>query len=304
MKKTALLILAAGVGSRYGTLKQMDRFGPSGETIIDYSVYDAIRAGFPKVVFVIRKSMKNDFTQYLTSKFQDKIEVQFAFQELDNVPDGIEYSAERSKPWGTGHAILVAKSAIDEPFVVLNADDFYGAGSFKIVYDFLSALGDEPGNQYCIAGYKLFKTLSDHGFVSRGVCETDEKGYLTSVVERLKISKSDGKIVFEDENGQLQEIGGETTVSMNMMGFTPTLFDYLEADFKEFIQEHHHHLKAEFLLPTVINDLVKRNKVKVKVLETDENWFGVTYKEDKEIVIQKIKSLVESGEYPVNLWGK
>ena len=300
--KPTLLVLAAGMGSRYGGLKQMDQFGPSGETIIDYSIYDARRCGFEKVVFIIRRDMEEDFKRNMVAKYEDKIEVHLAFQELNDIPAGFKVPAERKKPWGTAHAIWVAHRAVKEPFAVINADDFYGKGSYQILYDFLSEK-DNEALEYCIIGYQLSKTLSEHGHVSRGVCQTDDDGFLQSIVERTKIYKTDGGAQYEDENGALHSIDGNTPVSMNMMGFSPSIFGYLEKYFYDFLKEHGNDPKAEYLLPTVIDRLIREGVARVKVLPTNESWFGVTYKEDKPVVIEKIGQLVAAGMYPSPLWG-
>jgi dTDP-glucose pyrophosphorylase len=300
--KPSLLILAAGIGSRYGSLKQIDKFGPSGEAIIEYSIYDAIRAGFRKVVFVIRENMGEDFKNFVKDKFQNKIEIYFAYQELNNVPEGILVPPERIKPWGTAHAVLVASDVINEPFTIINADDFYGQGAYKIIYDFLDSHDQSIDSSFCIMGYQLSKTLSDHGYVSRAICETDENENLMDIVERTHIYKTEKGIVYENEEGNPVTVEGNPSVSMNMMGFSPSIFDHLENSFKDFIEKHHNDIKAELYLPYVVNEIIKSDKAIVKVLRTDETWFGVTYKEDKPIVNQKIKALVEEGKYPKSLW--
>jgi len=299
--KPSLLILAAGIGSRYGSLKQIDKFGPSGETLIDYSIFDALKAGFQKVTFVISKSMEKDFNEILEKKFQDKIEVHYVLQEIEDVPGGIQVTAQRKKPWGTAHAVLVASPEIKEAFAVINADDFYGADSFKIIFSYLSSLKKDDKN-YCLVGYRLSKTLSEHGYVARAICELDEKEYLKSIVERTRILKMQGKVVYQDEKGRMIPIGGDPIVSTNLMGFTPSVFSDLELHFEKFIQEHNQDPKAEFFLPDILNQIIKKTKVKVKVLSSEENWFGVTYKEDKNSVTQNIQNLVNKGIYPRNLW--
>ena len=297
----SLLILAAGMGSRYGGLKQVDSFGPSGETIIDYSIYDAMQAGFRKVVLVIRKSMEEDFREFFKGRFSTDLDIQYVYQELDHIPEGLKVPEGREKPWGTGHAVMVAADKIKEPFVIINADDFYGAGSYRLAYNYLSSLDSNESN-YCIIGYQVSKTLSDHGHVSRAICDMDEKGNLQSLIERTQIFREKGVIVYKDDNGELVPVEEETNVSMNMMGFTPTIFNYLENAFKNFIKENITELKAELFLPNVVGELIQSNKAVVRVLPTDESWFGVTYKEDKEIVTKKIKNLVEKGLYPTPLW--
>jgi len=299
----SLLILAAGMGSRYGGLKQVDKFGPSGETIIDYSIHDAMQAGFRKVVLVIRKSMEEDFRSFFTDRFRSDLEIQYVFQELDQIPKGFQVPPERVKPWGTGHAVMVAGEKINEPFLIINADDYYGSVSYRLAFDYLSKLN--PGrSSYCIIGYQASKTLSDHGHVSRAVCEMDKDGNLTGLIERTQIFRNEGKIVYKDENRQLIPLGEEVNVSMNMMGFTPSIFSHLENAFRQFIPNGIQQLKAELFLPNVVGDLVKTGKAVVKVLATDDQWFGVTYKEDKEIVSAKISELVANGTYPSPLWSK
>ncbi|TAD95746.1 MAG: nucleotidyltransferase [Bacteroidetes bacterium] len=296
--KPTLLILAAGIGSRYGSLKQMDKFGTSGETIIDYSVYDAIQAGFGKVVFVIRKNIEQDFREFFDKRFGNQIEVDYAFQELDALPEGINLSAERTKPWGTGHALLVAESKIKEPFAVINADDFYGSESFKIIANFLR---EKTEKNYCIVVYELANTLSENGYVSRGVCQADEQGFLKTITERSKIAEKDGKICFE-ENENLLELAPKTQVSMNLMAFTPDIFGFAKAYFQEFIEKNNQDLKAEFYLPTIVGNIVQKNVGKVHLLNTPEKWFGITYKEDKVQTIKRLADLVAEGIYPKKLW--
>lgn len=300
--KPTLLILAAGMGSRYGGLKQVDPVGPNGEAIIDYSIYDAIRAGFGKVVFVIRESFADAFKESFNKKLEDKIEVEYVFQELDNVPEGIKVSEDRQKPWGTGHAILVAKEKITEPFAVINADDFYGAASYKMISDYLSSTGGSELPDYCMVGYYLKHTLSDHGFVSRGVCETDNDNYLQTVIERTHIDKTNGKIISQVENNTQLELTGNEVVSMNIWGFTPSYFDFLDRYFADFIKVNSGNPKAEFYIPFVVNELIKTKQAKLKVLESEDLWFGVTYKEDKKLAVRNIADLIEKGVYPEKLW--
>lgn len=296
-----LLILAAGIGSRYGGVKQMDKVGPSGESIIDYSIYDAIRAGFGKVVFVINKKIEKDFKEIFNRKLKDKIETDYVLQEINNVPEGIKYSSERVKPWGTAHAVLVAKDKIHEPFVVVNADDFYGAGSYKLIKEFFNDIDPEMP-QYCLAGYKLSSTLSEFGSVSRGICSVDIEDFLSAVVERTDIQKLNNSIGYEDSNGNWDILPDDTPVSMNIWGFTPSIFKFLEFYFKDFISKNAGNPKAEFFIPAVINDLIKTSKATVRMLRSKDQWFGVTYKDDKHKTIEKIRKLVEQGDYPKNLW--
>ncbi|MCK4678491.1 MAG: nucleotidyltransferase [Bacteroidales bacterium] len=297
-----LLIMAAGIGSRYGTLKQIDTIGPSGETIIDYSIYDAIKAGFGKVVFIIRKDIEQDFKEIFLNKFADKIHTDFVFQELEDIPSHVKFNPRRIKPWGTGHAIRAAMDKVNEPFVVINADDFYGYGSFEMAASFFSGQKAINNTTYCLIGYRLKNTLSDFGSVSRGVCETGDNNDLKKIIERTHIIQMEKGILYEDENGALMPLDDDTSVSMNMWGFTPSFFEHLTNRFETFLKANVHSLKAEFLIPTVVNDLISEGKVKVKVLESNEKWFGMTYKEDKEIVIKKIHRLIEKNIYPVSLW--
>ncbi|MGB3777336.1 MAG: nucleotidyltransferase [Tunicatimonas sp.] len=303
MKKPTLLVMAAGLGSRYGSLKQMDPFGPSGETIIDYSVYDARRAGFGKVVFVVREAILEDFKQTILSRFTDRIEVDSVLQVVDQVPDGVAVPAERVKPWGTGHAVLVAAAKVHEPFAVINADDYYGAKSFQLMGDYLTDLAVDA-HEYCLLGYRLENTLSEHGHVSRGVCQIDAEGYLQQVTERTRIYRTDGGNIVYEENGQTVPLTAEETVSMNLMGFAPSAFAYFEAYFKDFIRERGQELKSEFYLPFVMNEVIQRQIAKVKVITTPDRWFGVTYQADKAVAQQRFKELVQQGVYPERLWGE
>lgn len=299
--KPTLLILAAGLGSRYGSLKQIDRIGPSGERIIDYSVYDAVRAGFGKVVYVIRKSFEEEFKDLIIDSLPNEIETEYVFQELDSIETNVKTNPNREKPWGTGHALLTASSAINNSFAVINADDFYGADSFKLAYQFLSN-GNDDSTEHSLIGYKLINTMSDYGTVSRGVCETDLSNYIISITERTEIKKNDGKIMFKDADNSWKQLTGSEIVSMNMFAFKQSIFSRFEESFQSFLDNHGNELKTEFYLPSVIDELIKSKDGKVKVSETTEQWFGLTYKEDKEIVKKKINSLVKQGKYPVKLW--
>ncbi len=304
MVKPTLLVLAAGMGSRYGSLKQMDGVGPNGEAIIDYSVFDAIRAGFGKVVFVIRHSFADDFTAVFNAeRFGGRIEVEYVYQELENLPEGFAVPEGREKPWGTNHAVMMAASAIDTPFAVINADDFYGEDAYKVIGGYLSQLEGSEG-RYCMVGYEVNKTLSENGTVSRGVCTVDAEGNLTSMVERTKIERNAaGEIVFHDlgDDVVLEE---NTPVSMNLFGFTPDYFTHSEAAFKEFLSAEttKTNLKAEFFIPLMVNRLIGGGVAKMKVLSTSAKWFGVTYKEDKPQLMAKIEALIADGVYPRNLW--
>jgi len=300
--KPTLLILAAGMGSRYGGLKQVDPVGPNGEAIIDYSIHDAIRAGYGKVVFVIRESFAEAFKETFDKKLEGKIEVEYVFQELDNIPAGIEVGAERTKPWGTGHAVLVAKDVINEPFVVINADDFYGPSSYQLLMDYFNVIENSKGENYSMVGYGLEHTLSEHGYVSRGVCETDENDFLQTVVERTQIERIDGKIMTKISEKEEMELTGKEVVSMNTWGFPPSFFNYLETYFAEFIKANASNPKAEFYIPTVVNDLINSGKITLKVLESKDWWFGVTYKEDKGSAVESINTLIAKGVYPSKLW--
>ena len=298
--KPTLFILAAGMGSRYGGLKQLDGLGPNGETIMDYSVFDAMRAGFGKVVFVIRKDFEEDFRKVVLSKYADHVPCEVCFQGIDNLPEGFTRNPERTKPWGTNHAVLMAKDIIKEPFMVINADDFYGKESFEVMAKFLLDVNGQEG-KYCMAGYRVGNTLSEHGTVSRGVCATDKMGFLTDVVERTAIENKNGHVVYQD-NGVDVEIPFETPVSMNMWGFTPEYFTYAEEAFKAFLTENSQELKAEFYIPTLVNDMIKSGKATCQVLDTTAKWFGVTYADDRQMVVDKIQALVDAGVYPNKLF--
>ena len=304
MVKPTLLVLAAGMGSRYGSLKQMDGVGPNGEAIIDYSVYDAVRAGFGKGVFVIRHSFAEDFISVFNSeRFGGRIEVEYVYQELDSLPEGFAVPEGREKPWGTNHAVMQGASAVHEPFAVINADDFYGTDAYRVMGEYLSQLDGAKG-EYAMIGYEVNKTLSDNGTVSRGVCTMDENRFLTSMVERTKIERNaEGTIVFHDlgEDVALEE---NTPVSMNFFGFTPDYFAHSEVGFKAFLasDDVKTNLKAEFFIPLMVNNLVGSGEARLKVLSTTAQWFGVTYKEDKPMLVAKIEKLIEEGVYPRNLW--
>lgn len=299
--KPTLFVLAAGMGSRYGGLKQLDGLGPNGETIMDYSIYDAIKAGFGKIVFVIRKSFEADFKEVVVNKFKNLIDVEVVFQDISSVPQGCTYIAEREKPWGTNHAVLMGKDVIKEPFAVINADDFYGQESFAVLADFLrSVVGKQ--NEYCMVGYHVGNTLSESGSVSRGVCEVDENGNLTNVVERTHIEEKSGAIIYLDEKGEEVSIPANTPVSMNMWGFTPDYFEYSEKFFIDFLAEHGQKLKSEFYIPLAVNELIVSGKASCKVLDTPAKWFGVTYAEDRPQVVLKINELIRKGVYPKQLF--
>ena len=299
--KPSIVVLAAGLGSRYGSLKQIDQFGPSGETIIDYSIYDAIRAGFKKVVFIIRKNIEEEFKEVFVGKFSDLIEIDYAFQEIDIVPNGIIVPDERVKPWGTGHAVLMAAEKINSPFAVINADDFYGAQSFQLLFDHLDGLNIRELNA-CLIGYRLKNTLSDHGYVSRGVCSVSDENFLDEVTERTHIQKDVGSAIYFIENDEKFSLTGEELVSMNLVGFTPLFFDTLKVGFEKFVKNNIDNPKAEYFLPNAVTSIIKNHDVKMPVIETPEMTYGVTYQDDRPIVKKMIKKLVERGIYPKYLW--
>ncbi len=299
---TTLLILAAGMGSRYGGMKQVDPFGPSGETITDYSIFDAHRAGFDRFVFVISPKMEEDFKTSYIRKFPTHIKVDYVIQSIDNIPKGMSLPADRVKPWGTAHAVLMAKDAIHEPFGVINADDYYGRESYQIMHDFLvNTPVEEPGH-YCMVGFQLQRTVSEHGSVARGVCQVDENGFLAGIVERTKVYLKDGNIVYEDADGSVNLLDPMDTVSMNLFGFTPDFFTHAGEIFTEFIRENINNPKAEFFIPLAIDKMIGAGVAKMSVLQTPDSWFGVTYQEDKPKVLKAIRELVDKGVYPESLW--
>lgn len=300
MEKPTLVILAAGMGSRYGGLKQIDVFTPEGDTIIDFSLYDALQAGFGKFVFIIRKSFEKEFKEIFNKKLEGKAEVAYVYQELENVPEKY-INPERTKPWGTGHALLMAKDAVNENFAIINADDFYGPEAFDVMAKSLMKK-DKESYEFNTMAYLLKNTVSDYGFVSRGECEVNEKGFLTGVTERTHIEKIDGKLMRKDDNGGFVAIDENTVVSMNFWGFTPKCFEFGTQLFEQFLEETKTDLKAEFYLPSIVNEILKSGKASVEVLQSDAKWFGVTYKEDKEIVEKAIGELKNQNVYPRNLW--
>ena len=301
MNKPTLYVMAAGMGSRYGGLKQMDPLGPCGATIIDYSIYDAIRAGFGKVVFVIRRDFEQDFRDIVISKFEHKIPVEVVFQDLNALPEGFSVNPERVKPWGTNHAILMGRGVVKEPFAVINGDDFYGRDAFRVLGEKLMKMG-QIQNKYCMVGFPVRNTLSEQGTVSRGVCTTDAAGQLLSIVEHTKLHEQGGAIVNDNEDGTTSQVAEGTLVSMNMWGFTPDYFEYSYEYFKEFLQTNEKSLKAEFYIPTMVDHLIKTKQATVEVLGTTSKWFGVTYAADKDYVKAALRALVDAGEYPENLW--
>jgi len=299
--KPTLVLMAAGMGSRYGGLKQIDPVGPSGEIVLDYSVYDAIRAGFGKVVFIIRPDIEEAFKEVIGSKLAGKIDVEYVFQTLEKIPDEFSIPEGRTKPWGTGQAVLMAAEVVNEPFAVLNADDFYGRQSFEVLAKELQAL-DVDSTDSSMVGFYIKNTISPHGAVTRGQCVVED-GFLQTVIERFKIErKADGVIRYEDA-GEWHDMSDDEVTSMNMWGFTPKLFDHLRADFSRFLREEGGELKSEHLLPMIIDDMIQKGLTRVNVLPTSEKWMGVTYPDDKPLVMAGIQELVDSGNYPENLWG-
>ena len=309
MAKPILVVMAAGMGSRYGGLKQIDPVGSHGEAILDYSIYDAYQAGFETTVIIIKEAIKKDFMEVVDSRLQSSpMEIRYAYQELEKLPEGYAVPEGRTKPWGTSHAVLCAKDAIgDAPFAVINADDYYGRDAFKVIYDYLSNNLDGEKYTYCMVGYELGKTVTDNGSVARGVCESDENGYLTTVTERTKIEKYEGGIRFtEDDGATWTDVPAETTVSMNMWGFTPSFVKEIEARFPAFLDKvlGKNPGKAEFFLPSTVSELLCEDKATVKVLHSPDKWYGVTYAADKPVVMAALKEMTESGKYPDGLWNK
>lgn len=300
--KPTLFVLAAGMGSRYGGLKQLDGLGPNGETIMDYSIFDAIRGGFGKIVFVIRKDFEEDFRKKIISKYENHIPVEVVFQSIDKLPEGFTCPAERVKPWGTNHAVLMGKEVIREPFAVINADDFYGRDSFAVIGKFLSELPEGAKNTYCMVGFRVGNTLSESGTVARGICSTDENRHLTTVVERTEIMRINGVVSYKDENGEWVGIEDNTPVSMNMWGFTPDYFNCSEEYFIDFLKENIDKPKAEYYIPLMVNKLINDGTATVEVLDTTSRWFGVTYAADRQGVVDKLQALADSGEYPSKLF--
>ena len=302
--KPTLLLLAAGMGSRYGGLKQLDGLGPHGETIMDYSIYDAIQAGFGKIVFVIRKDFEEQFREKVLSKYEGHIPAELVFQGIDALPEGFTVPEGREKPWGTNHAVLMAKDVINEPFCVINCDDFYNRDCFKVIGKYLADLPEGAKNDYAMVGFRVGNTLSENGTVSRGVCSTNMEGNLTTVVERTKIERRDGKVQYLDDNGSWVTVDDNTPVSMNVWGFTPDYLDYSEEYFKEFLSDPRNmeNKKSEYFIPMMVNKLITDGTATVKVLDTTSTWFGVTYPEDREGVVERIKRLVDEGVYPSKLF--
>jgi NDP-sugar pyrophosphorylase family protein len=298
--KPTLLVLAAGMGTRYGGNKQLDEVGPSGETIIDYSIYDAIRAGFGRIVFVIRRDIEEQVKERFVDRLQGKIEIDYVFQEITNLPEGVTVAPDRSKPWGTSHAILVTKDKIKEPFGVINADDYYGVESFKILRDFL--VNDKNPDNYCIVGYKLGNTLSEHGHVNRGVCKAGEDGFLSDIVETRQIEKTKEGAVAPGPDGKPLYFTGNEIVSMNLWGFKPSCYDFLGKEFRNFINKYGMDLKSELDIPTSVDKFVKNGEITIQILMSNERWFGVTYREDKPFVVDSIKKMIRKGIYPARIY--
>lgn len=305
--KPTLFLLAAGMGSRYGGLKQLDGLGPNGETIMDYSIYDAIEAGFGKIVWVIRKDFEEQFRTQILSKYEGKVKCELCFQSLDALPEGFTVPEGRQKPWGTNHAVLMGKDVIKEPFCVINCDDFYNRDAFRVIGKFLSELPEGSRGQYAMVGFRVANTLSENGTVSRGICSKNDEGCLTTCVERTKIARVDGKVAYRADNkddGEWVEISENTPVSMNMWGFTPDYFNYSQDEFKAFLSDPKNieNLKAEFFIPLMVNKLINEKTATVKVLDTTSKWFGVTYAADREDTVKRIKKLVNEGVYPNKLF--
>ena len=302
--KPTLVLLAAGMGSRYGGLKQLDGLGPNGETIMDYSIYDAIKAGFGKIVFVIRKDFEQEFREKVLSKYEGHIPAEVCYQSLDALPEGFTVPEGREKPWGTNHAVMMAKDLIHEPFCVINCDDFYNRDSFMVIGKFLADLPDNATNTYAMVGFRVGNTLSENGTVARGVCSKDENELLTTVVERTEIMRIEGKVSYKDENGEWIAIEDNTPVSMNMWGFTPDYFAHSDAYFKQFLSDPKNQAnpKAEFFIPLMVNELVNNGTSTVKVLDTTSKWFGVTYSADRQATVDRIQALVSEGVYPNKLF--
>ena len=306
-KKPVLVVLAAGMGSRYGGLKQIDPVGAKGEAILDYSLYDAHRAGFETAVIIIKEAIRKDFMDTVGERLKKcPMEIRYAYQELDKLPAGYTVPEGRTKPWGTSHAVLCARNEIDgAPFAVINADDYYGADAFKVIYNFLADNEDGEKYSYCMVGYELGKTVTDNGSVARGICETDASGYLTEVTERTKIEKYEGGIHFtEDDGATWTDVAADTTVSMNMWGYTASFIDEVEARFPAFLDKvlGKNPGKAEFFLPSTVSELLGENKATVKVLHSADKWFGVTYAADKPVVVAALKDMTAAGKYPEGLW--
>lgn len=307
MKKPVLVIMAAGMGSRYGGLKQIDPVDEQGHIIMDFSIFDAKRAGFEKVVFIIKKENEADFKETVGNRMAEQMEVAYVYQDLHNIPEGFEVPEGRVKPWGTAHAVLSAIDEIDGPFAVINADDYYGRDAFQVIYDYLATHEDDDKYRYTMVGYKLENTVTDNGHVARGVCDTNEAGELVRITERTRIEKRNGGIAYsEDDGASWTELPGDTLVSMNMWGFTRSILDEIKAGFPAFLEKGlvSNPMKCEYFLPAVVSTLLEEGRATVAVLASADKWYGVTYKEDKPVVVQAIKKMKAEGRYPEKLWGE
>lgn len=304
MAKPILVVMAAGMGNRYGGLKQIDPMGPNGEIIMDYSIYDALKAGFGKIVFVIKKDIEDVFRNIIGSRIEKIVDTEYVYQRIEDIPDGFTVPADRIKPWGTAHAVMSCRNVVDRPFAVINADDFYGRQSFQVLYDYLENADDKAKPyQYCVVGFRVENTLTENGYVSRGVCTTGADGRLLSIQERTRIRKFGNSAEYTEDGEHWDEIPAGSMVSMNTWGFTPGFFHELNEQFPLFLQfSAQNILKAEFFLPSVVDILISQGKANVKVLPSDERWYGVTYQEDKPVVRQALKDMIHSGTYPGNLW--
>ena len=307
MKKPVLVIMAAGMGSRYGGLKQIDPVDEQGHIIMDFSIFDAKRAGFEKVVFIIKKENEADFKEAVGNRMAEQMEVAYVYRDLHNIPEGFEVPEGRVKPWGTAHAVLSAIDEIDGPFAVINADDYYGRDAFQVIYDYLATHEDDDKYRYTMVGYKLENTVTDNGHVARGVCDTNEAGELVRITERTRIEKRNGGIAYsEDDGASWTELPGDTLVSMNMWGFTRSILDEIKAGFPAFLEKGlvSNPMKCEYFLPAVVSTLLEEGRATVAVLASADKWYGVTYKEDKPVVVQAIKKMKAEGRYPEKLWGE
>lgn len=305
MKKPVLIIMAAGMGSRYGGLKQIDPVDEGGHIIMDFSIYDAVKAGFEKVIFIIKKENEQDFKEKIGNRLEQRIEVEYVFQDIANLPEGFEVPEGRVKPWGTAHAVLSCLPVVDGPFAVINADDYYGQQAFRMIYEFLADHEDTDKFQYTMVGYLLENTLTENGHVARGVCETDQNGKLTEITERVRIEKhEDGPAYTEDDGATWTSLSGDTVVSMNMWGFTKSMMPEIRERFAAFLTENlpKNPLKCEYFLPFVVDELIREGKAEVTVLKSRDRWYGVTYREDKPVVVKAIQDLKDQGLYPQNLW--
>jgi UTP-glucose-1-phosphate uridylyltransferase len=300
--RTTLVLLAAGMGSRYGGVKQIDGVGPNGEAIIDYSIYDALRVGFTDLCFVVRADIEDAVREFFAGKFPDTIRVTYAIQSLDDIPGGTPAPAGREKPWGTSHAVYAARHVVESPFAVINADDFYGRDAYKTLHAYLAALSNSE-TDYAMVGYRLEETLSPHGTVSRGICRKDADGFLESITEHKKIAQTDGRITDTGEDGSTEELQPDDVASMNMFGFTPAVFAQIEGEFAAFVRRSGSDPRAEFYIPDLMTRLIAAGEAQMRVLSTTARWFGMTYREDRDMVQERIREYVEAGIYPKNLWG-